>query len=202
MLCKLAVRKVFPAQRLCFRIFLEARRTGRAHAVSRPHIIHWRACRSASRHRAAPGVPSTAMSNSPRDWALPPGRASHVVESAKNPFDWAKGLMQPAPKPLAKGREHAFRPNIQLDWAIPLMRGDVRHQRYCPIAPVIRSGPAPGDHDLHQENGHDLNTQNGGGPGRVVRRLRRGHLPLATIRPGTPFGRHRPRAARRPCRTS
>ena len=158
--------------------------------------------RSASRYRAAPGDPSPAMSNSPRDWALPPGRASHVVESAKNPFDWAKGLMQPAPKPLAKGREHAYRPNIQCDWAIPLMRGNVRHQRYCPIAPRICSGPAPGDHDLHQENGHDLNTQNGGGPGRVVRRLRRGHLPLATIRPGTPFGRHRPRAARRPCRTS
>ena len=130
--------------------------------------------------------------------------AAHLAWPAlqRTPCDWAKGLMQPAPKPPAKGSEHAFRPNIQCDWAIPLMRGNVRHQRYCPIAPRICSGPAPGDHDLHQENGHDLNTQNGGGPGRVVRRLRRGHLPHATIRPGTPFGRHRPRAARRPCRTS
>lgn len=172
MLCKLAVRKVFPAQRLCFRIFLEARRTGRAHAVSRPHIIHWRACRSASRHRAAPGVPSTAMSNSPRDWALPPGRASHVVESAKNPFDWAKGLMQPAPKPLAKGREHAFRPNIQLDWAIPLMRGDVRHQRYCPIAPVIRSEPAGGSRPASGERPRPQHTKR--------RRTREGGPPPTT----------------------
>ena len=48
--------------------------------------------RSASRHRAAPGDPSTAMSNSPRDWALPPRCASRMANSAKNSLRLGKGF--------------------------------------------------------------------------------------------------------------
>ena len=155
-----------------------------------PHFLGGEKNRAGSRGLATTQNPLEGMAVPPRDIVLPLGiprqpcqiprvighcpRAAHLAWPTlqRTPCDWAKGLMQPAPKPSAKGSEHAFRPNIQCDWAIPLMRGDVRHQRYCPIAPVICNEPASGDHDLHQENGHDLNTKR--------RRTREGGPPPTT----------------------